>query len=323
MNHTAQTRKITVRSVQVNHLLRGDPSFPTINFKEEKDPPQEIWRVRVSFREGMRPEHRLDHICRSRQEADELAATYKIGTETKSVIQSVWDNLGLEFLESSIDRGSVFMAGPDGDQSQVYETLLDAGIISEIGIYPSRKVLDFLGKERVNELRMIYPENWQVAAEFEFCWQNFHHSSAVFIAAACGFKYDIEKDEYAAGYLLRDLEIIVHGVEAVATKVQEMREKAGGAGGKTSTGARNRRRSDLLSKIEALAERSPDVVRLSPEALVSLDLEDCEKDGPSLWSQGKGQAQEYLGEIRRGEAGDELKVRYHAIFGVEPPKRFP
>ena len=51
-------------------------------------------------------------------------------------------------------------------------------------------------------------------------------------------------------------------------------------------------------------------------------LREAIKKDASLWSQGKGQVQEYLGEIRRGEAGQDLQVRYVALLGRKPPKQF-
>jgi hypothetical protein len=322
VKHTEQTRKVIVQSVEIKHLSQDDPFFPKYRFEPGTELPPEIWLVCVSFRDGMKPKDSTTHICRSKQEADELTATFKVGGEMKSFVQSLWDTLGLDVLRDSIDRGFVPMMGPDEDRYLVWQTLVDAEVLSENGVDPSSRVLQFLGQERVDKLRLMHPENWTAAAEFEFCWQNYHHSSAVFIAAACNFKYYIEQDEYAAGYLLRDLEILVHGVEAEATKAQEMRQRAGGAGGKTSSVARNKRRTDLFEKIEALASRSPDMVRLGPETIVRIALEDCERDNPALWSQGKGQAQEYLGEIRRGEAGNDMKARYHAQFVTKPPKQF-
>jgi hypothetical protein len=62
-------------------------------------------------------------------------------------------------------------------------------------------------------------------------------------------------------------------------------------------------------------------MRLGQDSLVQLALETAEESDPYLWRQGKGQVQEYLGEIRRGEAGDAMKARYFALFPAKPPKQ--
>ena len=53
---------------------------------------------------------------------------------------------------------------------------------------------------------------------------------------------------------------------------------------------------------------------MDPKAVANLAAEDAAKDAPSVWAQGRGQVDEYLGEVRRGEAGEELQARYQRIF---------
>ncbi len=197
-----------------------------------------------------------------------------------------------------------------------------AGITEPNGLHVSRKVLDYLGKQRVGALKTRFGENWEAVAEFEYCWQEMPQSSAAFRAAACRYHYFISGNEFAAGYLSRDLEVLVHGVEEEATKAIEMRKKAGEAGSRTSAKAREARRSALLAAMEDVAQRNPDVVKLGEEALASLALSQSTEAESGLWRQGKGQAKEYVGEIRRGEAGEEMQARYRTLFGGKPPKRF-
>jgi hypothetical protein len=47
--------------------------------------------------------------------------------------------------------------------------------------------------------------------------------------------------------------------------------------------------------------------------------QDAVADDPALWSQGAGQVEEYLGEIRRGEAGEQMLARYLAMFPAPKP----
>lgn len=320
MKHTTQTRKVIVKSVSIDHVLKDNPLFPKGAFYNT-EVPLEVWLVRISFRDGMKPEQSTFKICDSQKEAQKIASTYQIGEEMRSIVEEVWETLGVEALRDAIDRRVFPMMGPDEDRYLVWKTLVDAEVIAPNGVYSSTKISDFLGRDRIDDLQKIHTDNWRVAAEFEYCWQNYHHSSPVFIAAACNFKYYIEGNEYAAGYLLRDLEILVHGVEAEALKAQETRRRAGGAGGATSRTARAKRRTDLFAKMETLSEQNPAFVRLGAEQVAKLALEDCQHANPALWRQGKGQVNDYLGEIRRGEAGDDMRARFQALFGTEPPKR--
>jgi len=92
-------------------------------------------------------------------------------------------------------------------------------------------------------------------------------------------------------------------------------------GGERSSEARGGRVKSLLLQIEKLAESNPAFSRLDPETRAMLAVEDAAKDNPAIWAQGRKQAQEYLGEIRRGEAGADLRARYEILFPPKPPKR--
>ena len=69
-----------------------------------------------------------------------------------------------------------------------------------------------------------------------------------------------------------------------------------------------------MNAMEMVARRNPDVVKLGPSAVATLALSESEVAEPALWTQGKGQVDEYLGEIRRGEAGQEMRDRFLTLF---------
>jgi hypothetical protein len=117
------------------------------------------------------------------------------------------------------------------------------------------------------------------------------------------------------------LEGLVRDIESKALKAIEKEKRAGEAGGKSSQGARARRRVSLMDALEIVAGRNPDLVRLGmTPAIMELALEECKAADPGLWKQGLGQAHEYINEIRWGKAGQDLQQRFRAIF-PEPPKR--
>lgn len=86
------------------------------------------------------------------------------------------------------------------------------------------------------------------------------------------------------------------------------------ASGEASSKMRAARMESLLDHMETLAKENPALARLGPDALASLATEDASASDPHLWSQGRGQVSEYLGCIRRGEAGAQARKRYAAIF---------
>lgn len=108
------------------------------------------------------------------------------------------------------------------------------------------------------------------------------------------------------------------GVKANSTK-----EKREVATGRKSRELREKRRSNIFMHMEALTGRNPDIAKLlGADGVAKLALKECIKENAAMWKQGPGQVAEYLGEIRRGEAGPDMKKRYQAIFGNKPPKRF-
>lgn len=120
--------------------------------------------------------------------------------------------------------------------------------------------------------------------------------------------------EYAGKAQIEALALL--GIEAKATK-----KKRELAAGEKSRKLREERRAALFEKMELIAARSPDVVKFGADAVAKLALDECIQDNAAIWSQGRGQVSEYLGEIRRCEAGQDIQKRYQPLFGSKPPKR--
>lgn len=93
-------------------------------------------------------------------------------------------------------------------------------------------------------------------------------------------------------------------------------------GGAKSSEARSNRIASLLTHMEKLANDNPALVRVGPVALSALACDDAISANPALWAQGANQVSEYLGELRRGEAGHNFQARYLALFPTKPLKQF-
>ncbi|WP_131541762.1 hypothetical protein [Nioella sediminis] len=322
MNNGEKNRKTIVQNVHVNHWTRDSLGFPKVAF-EGQEQPAEVWAVHFTVREGMLPEKSFFELFLTEEEANQKADAFPAGSEYEEVSRQWLKTQGEDFFRKIIDTGGMFLGAGDEDLYLPWKVLVDGGITAPNGVHVSQKVLDRLGQERIEGLKNRFGDNWEAAAEFEYCWLETHHSSAVCIAAECRYHYFISGNEFAAGYLLRDLEVLVHGVEKEASKAIQMRQNAGKAGSAQSSKSREARRSALVAAMEDVAARNPDIAKLGEAALTGLALNQSVKAEPKLWRQGKGQASEYVGEVRRGEAGGEMQARYRAIFGHKPPKQFP
>ena len=95
---------------------------------------------------------------------------------------------------------------------------------------------------------------------------------------------------------------------------EEIKQKRAAASGQKSAKSRASRIKSLLIQMEKLAQNNPAFIRLGATHLAALAVEDASSEDPALWSQGKGQLEEYLGELRRGEAGSKLQERYLKLF---------
>lgn len=314
------TRKTVIEEVNVRHTKRGEPFFPPAHLIRGDEDASEAWTVFLTTRTGLQPpsvsiltfvdEGELNSFLQDNQLGHELADNEGI------------EHFDRELVQKLISPNSLLgIAAGDRESPLAFEVLADAGISNCRYGELSEEVKESLGKERLDELKSAFGENWNVAGAFEYCWLNLPHSSPAFVAASYQFHYYITEDDFSAGYHWRDLEVLVYGVEETAKKAIDRSKKAGQSGSKKSTQARNLRRASIMDAMEEVCQRNPDIANLGEVLISELALREAIQKDDSLWSQGKGQVQEYLGEIRRGEAGPELQSRYAALFGSKPPKR--
>jgi hypothetical protein len=313
MNHREPNRRTLVEEVLVLHEKRGSPSLSKVP-SEGKESPPVVWKVRLRVRDGMKPPMTLSIVCDNEEEARTFAKNHPVGSE--------FDQARLDYFRWMVGTGGTLLGAVDGDIQMPRRTLVDAGILEPEEYGTSQSVLNQFGKDRIEQLKARFGDEWEIVAQFEHCWKEMPHSSAAYVAAACRLHYYVLRNEFVAGYLLRDLEILVHGVESVAASTLETRKQAGKGGGAKSAQAREDRMRSLMRAIEEIVSRNPDFAKLNEEILGSLALGRAVEVEPGLWRQGKGQVAEYLGRIRRGEAGKEMQERYHAVMGTKPLRRF-
>ena len=313
-------RKYIVRGAQTNSGKRGSIGFPNELFDDFEDSSdlETLWRVTLQIQQGLLPVSTVSKYFRTEKEAHTFVASHPVNSDFDYTFpQEIVTDVN---FDAWTQTGFFPVAAGSPESFIIYETLKSAGITD--GLNTSQHILEALGSQRTKQLSELYGENWQVVARFQYCFNNLPHSSLAYIAAAHDFCYYILEDDFKAGYLLRDLEVLLHGVEETASKTIATRQKAGQSGSRQSARAKAERRAALFEKVSILIERNPDIAKFGDEAVAKLALEDCENENPSLWKQGRGQVSDYLGEIRRGDAGPDMQKRYQAIFGSKPPKRF-
>lgn len=214
-------------------------------------------------------------------------------------------------ISSRGEKHSMLTAG-DPNNFLPLDVLEKSGVTYRFDL--SKKAIKNIGADIVKEFEDAFGKNWAVAAELYYCMSNYPSSSAAVIAAKQRFNYYIIQDDFSSGYLLRELMAVCSGVDFIATQSEEMRRRAGESGSKASRAARSKRRLHLMEYVETVARRNPDILSLGEAAILALAVKAASENDPLLWRQGSGQAKEYLDEIRRGEAGDKMKARYHRLF---------
>lgn len=308
MKHTDSSRKTVIRHVRVS-CLEGP-----------------IWEVVFRIQTGLLQEEEIALCCASEREALKWVNRFPIGSELPpgSAFPS-YAQLPEKRFQAEVQ--ALVDSGPRIQMFKVEASLLPRRVLVEAKVFVSedgrlsRMVRDQLGAQRLGELESKFLETSSVAAAFEYCTLMLPRHSAAFVAACCLYMQLIAKDGFSAGYLQRDLEQIVDGVEQTAVQAIAKGRNAGAKGREASVRSRKMRIETLLSGMEDAARRNPDIVSLGAATVAELGVKLAAEINPDAWRQGRGQLDQYLGEIRRGEAGTKAKARYDAIFGVRAPKR--
>ncbi|WP_322994232.1 hypothetical protein [Castellaniella sp.] len=301
----------------------------------------EVWIAQVSIKEGMDRSSSRSMFFHSESKATEYVEAHPVGSEfngrpqegteseavAKMTVRTYVDeghfpDTRHQFLLSSLPMEQLLEAGIFERKGRVSLLLYDSPL-SGRGPIPvlSKIVLDFIGHQHASDLKERFGREWEHVAAWEYCWVKFPHSSLVYISAAHDYAQFVLKDYLTAGYLLRDLEVLILGIEAETVRAAERKKKAGEKGKAASSKARAKRRMALLEAMEAFAKRNPDMIAFGDKEVAKRSLPQCVDADPDLWAQGKNQIDQYLTEIRLGDAGPEAKARYQACFLLKPPRR--
>lgn len=189
-----------------------------------------------------------------------------------------------------------------------YEILVGAGVRSRLLYVPTKELWDAFSKTELDWYKDRFGANWWYALTAEYVANHFPNNSPAGYAARILYAYKIDGDNFTAGYLTRELKMVLSQTEMIAMKSERTKSKAGKGGGKSSAFKKESRLEAFLLEIEKLGTHFPD---LNEQAIVNQAFDDAVAITPVLWNVGKGQKDEYLSTLRSKEP---YKSRYWAIF---------
>lgn len=269
---------------------------------------QELWKVWVGIKVGLDRQDFFARIFSCEDDANSFVSANPIGTELVRD-DDPWPLDFMELFKDDLSRSSLlFSAGGDPNLGIIYECLYSAGVIYKHNFKITKEVLYWAGQDRVAWAKEREPENWECVIELEYCTYHFLTSSLAYMAAQFHFNYYVTQDDYSAGYLMREIEMILGGAESIAEKTLTARRSAGAAGGLASQSAKNSRLAMFMNEVENLGDL---VGRISEQSIVDQAFQNAIERDPALWRQGRGQQAEYETVLRSDQ---EYCIRYFRIF---------
>jgi hypothetical protein len=311
--YTCSSVRQIVERIRIEHTVPGQAFHPSAGMLESIgwDPAsesRELWTVWVSIKVGMDRSSSSIHIFKSEQEAEEFRDKYPLGMHLNDE-EAPWPiDFRKHFKRDLSGSDLFFAAGGDPKFSIIYECLYSAGVIDERNFRVSEKVLDWAGPDRIAWAEAREPENWECLVELEYCTYHFPRSSLAYMAAQFQVNYFVLEDDYSAGYLMREIEVILGGAVTVAEQVLSARKSAGQAGSQASQSAKRKRLLMFMAEIEKLDDL---VGRMAEEVILGQAFQNAIEQDKVLWRQGRGQQAEYETVLR---SEPEYRVRYYNVF---------
>lgn len=272
-----------------------------------------VWVVWITTRTGLDKESNGATFFHCERAAKEAVSSMPVGTV-------YGDEFGFpmrfrEFFSRASKAGSShdFLSRffGVGDEEAVhfkcYEALSEAGVICKKSYETSQAVLDWLGQDHINWMRENLGENWSCVGELEYCVNHFPDSSLATLAAKLFVAQFVTHDDFAAGYLTKEIEAIAGGTEEVALQSTNARKKAGEGGGKAARERREANLETLMREIEKLS----DAANLVSEDLILAQAQKSAGEFSNKMPKSKATLADYETTLRSVEP---FKSRYEAVF---------
>jgi hypothetical protein len=280
----------------------------------------EIWVVAVIERRGQLRQEWLEQPFPDEKRARDFVEMFK---EERVIHANDPSEVTRKYTKEMLDTGlwrdywveNLPNRKPASDKLAA-AVLIEAEIIAK-DLKTNPEVLNFAGESRISELKSSFPTTWQFVAELEFAMLNLSKDSPAYIACAIRYCKYFSKDLLLAGYLIRDLEVLLSGAENKHRSAVIRKQKSTQG---TRHGAEKRllgRHQTLIQQLEEMV-KNPEKYRLSPSA----EIEKVATKAANLlvrqrnpnWSVGGVQSvPNYLANIRHDVEHQELRSRLENV----------
>lgn len=282
---------------------------------------QEVWSVSLIERRGLLQPELISNEMSNEKDARVFFELFKeeqvVSVEDPKEVNQRYTKL---FLDAGLwsEYWSEFQKDRETASDKQATEVLIASEIIDSSLRTHTSVLEFSGEERVKELQMKFPATWQYIVELEFAMLNLSKDSPAYIASAVRYCKYFTKDLILAGYLIRDLEVLLLGAENKHRSALIQRENS--KEGKRRSAARmlHGRYLTLIEKMEEMLV-SPVKWRLKPSAktisFASQAARELEKKNPNWTVGGAKSVENYLVDIRCNPDLEDLKSKLLKIEG--------
>ncbi len=197
---------------------------PKLSSSEDTPDLNDQWYVIYTEKRGLLQPKFFQKLFQNQEEAEEFYSKFKDGNyvydhlrpqpPSESLVQSCREMLDSGNWSKFWSQNTLF--------GEPVVTHLAGGVLAHADITEdnesgstAQSVLDYVGIDRVDELKRKFPKSWRYVVEMEYAALLFSQDSLVYIAAAARYCQFFSKEPLVAGYLIRDLELLSHGAELV------------------------------------------------------------------------------------------------------------
>jgi len=243
---------------------------------------EKLWMLHLVFHIGLDVEEHLISSFKTREQADQNLEYWlrdATSNDFNKIMFSHFTSHRFKDLyltsEGRIDGDSSF-----GVLNAFYQPCCD--ILQEVDVLSdslklSSKCIKWVGKSHIIWMMTTYGEKWAFVAILEYCINNFPQSSLATMASQVLYNFNVKNDKYSAGYLWREMQLIMGGAEETAQKALDGQLSRNDGSSKKNTEAKLERIKDYWQEIRAFSDISD---RLDEQIILDQAWENaCQKWG--------------------------------------------
>lgn len=280
----------------------------------------EVWSVNLIERRGLLPPEFISQEFGNQKDAQNYFDLFK---EERVIHANDPTEVSARYTQEILDAGlwREYWAEQKSNQNPASDDLANSILMSaeivceDLTSHPD--VLKFSGHDRINELRKKFPATWHYIVELEFAMLNLSKDSPAYIACAIRYCKYFSRDLILAGYLIRDLEILIFRAENKHRSAAIRNERS-------TIGSRNAADKKLLGRYQTLIQKmeemaaNPKNYRLTAAAKVASvagkAAQLLEKQKNPNWAGGGAKSvSNYIANIRHDPKLRDLRTRLEQV----------